>query len=110
MPTMDRLQRERLEALAQTNPLFYSRRGLKLGTFCTNVSGAATMSSMDGVFETSWDNVRTVSGLADEMGFEAIVPLGRWRGFGGVTNFNENVFEAMTFSAAVTAQTQNSSV
>jgi FMNH2-dependent dimethyl sulfone monooxygenase len=105
-----RLQEERLEALARTNPLFYSRRRLKLGTFCTNVSGAATMSSMDGVFETSWDNVRTVSGLADDMEFEAIVPLGRWRGFGGVTNFNENVFEAMTFSAAVTAQTRNPSV
>ncbi|MDR3450112.1 MAG: LLM class flavin-dependent oxidoreductase [Alphaproteobacteria bacterium] len=99
----------RQEALARTNPLFGPRR-LKLGTFCTNVSGAATMSSMDGVFETTWDNVRTVSRLADEMEFEAIVPLGRWRGFGGVTDFNENVFEAMTFSAAVTAQTCHPSV
>ncbi|MDB5394404.1 MAG: alkanesulfonate monooxygenase [Rhodospirillales bacterium] len=99
----------RQEALAKTNPLFGARK-LKLGTFCTNVSGAATMSSMDGVYETTWANVSTVSRLADEMEFEAIVPLGRWRGFGGVTDFNENAFEAMTFSAAVSAQTRHPSV
>jgi FMNH2-dependent dimethyl sulfone monooxygenase len=99
----------RQEVLAKTNPLFGARR-LKLGTFCTNVSGAATMSSMEGVFETTWPNVQTVSRMADEIEFEAIVPLGRWRGFGGVTDFNEDVFEAMTFSAGVTAQTRYPSV
>jgi FMNH2-dependent dimethyl sulfone monooxygenase len=104
-----RLNDARQEALARTNPLFGSRK-LKLGTFCTNVSGAATMSTMEGVYEATWPNVMTVSRLADEMAFEAIVPLGRWQGFGGVTNFNEKVFEAMTFSAAVTATTRNPSV
>lgn len=99
----------RQEALARTNPLF-GRRKLKLGTFCTNVSGAACMSTMDGVYEATWPNVMTVSRMADEMAFEAIVPLGRWQGFGGVTHFNEQVFEAMTFSAAVTASTRNPSV
>ena len=104
-----RLNDARHEALALTNPLFGPRK-LKLGTFCTNVSGAATMSTMEGVYELTWLNVMTVSRLADEMAFEAIVPLGRWQGFGGVTNFNEKVFEAMTFSAAVTATTRNPSV
>jgi alkanesulfonate monooxygenase SsuD/methylene tetrahydromethanopterin reductase-like flavin-dependent oxidoreductase (luciferase family) len=104
-----RLNDARHEALAKTNPLFGPRR-LKLGTFCTNVSGAATMSTMEGVYDLNWPNVMTVSRLADEMEFEAIVPLGRWQGFGGVTNFNEKVFEAMTFSAAVTSTTRNPSV
>jgi alkanesulfonate monooxygenase SsuD/methylene tetrahydromethanopterin reductase-like flavin-dependent oxidoreductase (luciferase family) len=36
--------------------------------------------------------------------------LGRWQGFGGVTHFNEQVFEAMTFCAAVTAATRNPAV
>ena len=31
--------------------------------------------------------------LADEMEFEALVPVGRWKGFGGVTNFNAAGFE-----------------
>jgi len=69
----------RQEVLARTNPLFGPRK-LKLGTFCTNVSGAACMSTMDGVYEATWPNVLTVSRMADEMAFEAIVPLGRWQG------------------------------
>jgi FMNH2-dependent dimethyl sulfone monooxygenase len=99
----------RQEALARTNPLFGPRK-LKLGTFCTNVSGAACMSTMDGVYEATWPNVQATARLADEMQFEAIVPLGRWQGFGGVTKFNEQILEAMTFSASVTAITQKPSV
>jgi alkanesulfonate monooxygenase SsuD/methylene tetrahydromethanopterin reductase-like flavin-dependent oxidoreductase (luciferase family) len=38
------------------------------------------------------------------------VPLGPWRGFGGVTDFNEDVFEAITFCAGITAQTRHPSV
>ena len=103
------MMNSRQEALAKTNPLFGPRK-LKLGTFCTNVSGGATISSMEGTLRTNWESVRTVSRLADEMEFEAIVPLGRWQGFGGATNFNAEVFEAMTFSAAVTATARNPSV
>lgn len=99
----------RQEALARTNPLFGPRK-LKLGTFCTNVGGAACMSTMEGVYEATWQNVTATARLADEMQFEAIVPLGRWQGFGGVTRFNEQVFEAMTFSASVTAITRAPSV
>lgn len=99
----------RQEALAKTNPLFGPRK-LKLGTFCTNVSGAACMSTIEGVYEATWPNITTTARLADDMQFEAIVPLGRWQGFGGVTHFNEEVMEAMTFSASVTAVTQKPSV
>ena len=102
-------QEARTEALAKTNPLFGPRR-LKLGTFCTNVSGGATMSTMDGVYALNWSNVSTVAGLADAMGFEAIVPVARWRGFGGATDFNGEVFEPLTFAAAVSAQTRRPSV
>ena len=99
----------RLEALTKTNPLFGHRR-LKLGTFCTNVSGAGTISTMEGVFEVNWENVKKTAALADDMNFEAIVPLARWRGFGGVTDFNGAQFESLTFAAAVSALTTYPSV
>ena len=75
-------QERRHELLAKTNPLFGSTK-LKLGTFCSNVSGGTTMSSMEGVLKLSWDNTLRLAQLADEMKFEAVVPLGRWHGFGG---------------------------
>jgi alkanesulfonate monooxygenase SsuD/methylene tetrahydromethanopterin reductase-like flavin-dependent oxidoreductase (luciferase family) len=39
------------------------------------------------------------------MGFEALVPVGRWRGFGGVTNFNGAGFECFSWAAGIGAST-----
>ena len=44
------------------------------------------------------------------MEFEALVPVGRWRGFGGVTNFNGPGFEAFSWAAGIGASTKYSSV
>jgi len=97
---------ERFSQLAKTNPLFGDRK-LKLGTFCSNVSSGATMSSMDGVLDLTWANTARLTQLADEMSFEAVVPIGRWRGMGGDTDANAESFESMTFAAAVAATTTN---
>jgi len=102
-------QEQRLEALARTNPLFGPRK-LKLGSFCSNVSNAGTMSSMEGVYDLDWPNASRVAQLADAMDFEAIVPIARWRGFGGVTDFNGASFEPLTFAAAMGAQTRSPAV
>lgn len=99
----------RREQLARTNPLFGPCK-LKLGTFCSNTSGGATMSSMEGVFDLSWPNSLRLAELAEEMKFEAIVPVGRWMGFGGDTDFSGEVFETMAFAAGVTARTSFPSV
>lgn len=88
-----------------TNPLFNDKK-LKLGTFCSNLSGGATMSSIDGTLQVTWQNTETISRMADEMGFEAIVPVGRWKGFGGATNFNGEGFECFSWAAAMSAVTK----
>lgn len=94
----------RLEQIAKTNPLFGTRK-LKLGTFCSNVSSGATMSSMEGVLDLTWKNTSRLTELADEMEFEAIVPIGRWHGMGGNTDANAESFESLTFAAAIAATT-----
>jgi alkanesulfonate monooxygenase SsuD/methylene tetrahydromethanopterin reductase-like flavin-dependent oxidoreductase (luciferase family) len=102
--------RVRAERLRETsNPLFNDRK-LKLGTFCTNLSGGCTMSSSDGILQAKWENSETLALLADEMEFEAIVPVGRWKGFGGSTNFNGEGFECFTFAAAMSALTKYSGI
>jgi FMNH2-dependent dimethyl sulfone monooxygenase len=91
------------------NPL-YGERKLKLGTFGTNLDRGCAISTIDGVLEISWPNTLTLAKLADEMEFEALVPVGRWKGFGGVTNFNGPGFETFSWAAGVGACTQNSTV
>ena len=94
---------------AASNPLFNDRK-LKLGTFCSNLSGGATMSSIDGILQARWPDTVTLARMADEMEFEAIVPVGRWKGFGGATNFNGEGFECFTFAAAMSALTKYSGI
>jgi hypothetical protein len=70
-----------------TNPVFNDRK-LKLGSFGTNLDRGCAISTIDGVLEINWPNTLKLAKLSEEMDFEAIVPVGRWHGFGGVTNFN----------------------
>jgi alkanesulfonate monooxygenase SsuD/methylene tetrahydromethanopterin reductase-like flavin-dependent oxidoreductase (luciferase family) len=94
----------------QTNPLFSSPHRLKLGIFGVNASGAGAISTVEGRFEPTWPNVLELANMADDAGMEAIVPVGRWRGFGGVTDFNGSCYETFTWAAGVGAATHAASV
>jgi FMNH2-dependent dimethyl sulfone monooxygenase len=103
--TMRARQKDRLE----TNPAFNGRK-LKLGTFQTNLDSGCIMSDLDGKLDITWPNTLTLAKLADEMDFEALVPVARWHGYGGKTNPQGPGFEAYTWAAGVAASTQNSGV
>ena len=97
------------ELRAGTNPL-YNDRKLKLGTFGSNLDRGCAISTIDGVLKIDWPNTLTLARLADEMEFEALVPVGRWKGFGGVTNFNGPGFETFSWAAGIGACTKNPAV
>jgi FMNH2-dependent dimethyl sulfone monooxygenase len=86
------------------NPLFNDRK-LRLGTFCSNLSGGCAITSIDGTLEATWPQTMALAKMADTMQMEALVPVGRWKGFGGVTNFNGQGFECYTWAAGVGAST-----
>jgi alkanesulfonate monooxygenase SsuD/methylene tetrahydromethanopterin reductase-like flavin-dependent oxidoreductase (luciferase family) len=93
----------------EINPCFSDRR-LKLGTFQTNLDSGCVMSDLDGRLEISWPNTVALAKLADEMEFEAIVPVARWRGFGGATNPQGPGFETYTWAAGIGAATRKAGV
>src|SRR6201984_1164980 len=97
------------ESRRKTNPL-YNNRKLKLGTFSTNLGGGCAINSIDGTLKADWPSTLTLARLADEMEFEALVPVGRWKGFGGGTNFNGAGVEPYTWAAAIGATTKYSTV
>jgi FMNH2-dependent dimethyl sulfone monooxygenase len=91
------------------NPLFNGNR-MKLATFGTNVSGACAISTAEGVFEVSWPNAVRLATIADQAGLEGIVPVARWKGFGGTTNFNGVSFDPYTWAAGLSPSTTYSAV
>jgi alkanesulfonate monooxygenase SsuD/methylene tetrahydromethanopterin reductase-like flavin-dependent oxidoreductase (luciferase family) len=87
-----------------TNPALSNRR-FKLGTFQTNLDSGCVMSELDGRLELNWPNTVAIAKLAEEMEFEVMVPVARWRGFGGKTNPQGPGFECYTWAAGIGALT-----
>jgi FMNH2-dependent dimethyl sulfone monooxygenase len=91
------------------NPAF-NRRKLKLGTFQSNLDYGCVMADVEGRLQISWPNTIALAKLGDEMEFEALVPVARWRGFGGKLNPQGPGFETYTWAAGVAASTERAGV
>jgi alkanesulfonate monooxygenase SsuD/methylene tetrahydromethanopterin reductase-like flavin-dependent oxidoreductase (luciferase family) len=83
---------------------------MKLGIMAFNCSHGSTVTTADGAWELRWDRSVELARLADEAGFEALLPVGRWRGYGGATNFNGQSFETFTWAAGIGASTRRIAV
>jgi dimethylsulfone monooxygenase len=88
----------------RSNPVFNDRK-LKLGTFQTDLDSGCVMSDLEGRLAISWRSTAALAKLADEMEFEAIVPVARWRGFGGANNPQGLGFGTYTWAAGIAAST-----
>jgi alkanesulfonate monooxygenase SsuD/methylene tetrahydromethanopterin reductase-like flavin-dependent oxidoreductase (luciferase family) len=104
--TRPREETEPLVDRRQTNPMFNDQR-MKLGLFGTNCSHGLTMTHAPTTYKITWEHTKEIAQRADELGFEALVPIARWRGFGGTTNFNGNCYETYTWAAGLAEATNN---
>jgi Luciferase-like monooxygenase len=80
---------------------------LKLDLFGVNVSNGCAITTVEGRHEVSWPNSLAIARTADRHGYEAMVPVARWRGFGGESNFNGTNFETYTWAAGLGQATEN---
>ncbi|GAA4937061.1 alkanesulfonate monooxygenase SsuD/methylene tetrahydromethanopterin reductase-like flavin-dependent oxidoreductase (luciferase family) [Actinomycetospora succinea] len=101
-----RPETRRADQLREARHPVYVDRTLRLGTFSTNLSGGCAISTIDGVLEADWGQTTALAAMGDAMEFEALVPVGRWRGFGGPTNFNGAGFECFTWAAGIASATE----
>jgi alkanesulfonate monooxygenase SsuD/methylene tetrahydromethanopterin reductase-like flavin-dependent oxidoreductase (luciferase family) len=85
----------------------YGPNKLKLGIFSQNTSGGCAISTAEGVMEVDWAKNVSLARFADDIGFELLVPVGRWAGFGGETNFSLESYETYTWAAGVGQATSN---
>lgn len=92
-----------------TNPLFNANR-VKLGIMAFNCSLGSTVTTDPRAWEMTWPDNRALARMADSAGMEALLPVGRWKGYGGVTNFNNRTFESFTWAAGIAAVTDRIAV
>jgi alkanesulfonate monooxygenase SsuD/methylene tetrahydromethanopterin reductase-like flavin-dependent oxidoreductase (luciferase family) len=94
---------ERTSGLVMT-----SANRLKLAVFGYNLSGGpAGVTFAEGPPRiANWDEVRSIAVSADEKGLEAVIPIGRWKGFGGPSGFWDRSLETFTWAAATAEATE----
>lgn len=83
---------------------------LKLGVFGANCSSGRTYAALPESWNASWDNNVKLATLAEDLGFECLVPIARWKGYGGDSNPNGSSFEALAWAAGMLAATQRLTV
>lgn len=83
---------------------------LKLGIMAFNCSHGSTVTTADGAWRLDWGDSVKLAQMADAAGMEALLPVGRWRGYGGATNFNGASYETFTWAAGLGASTRRIAV
>ncbi|MFS0646521.1 LLM class flavin-dependent oxidoreductase [Siminovitchia sp. 179-K 8D1 HS] len=100
--TADELYEARL---ASGVPLFNDQK-MKLGVFGSNCSYGVMASLAPSTYEVSWDHTVKIAKQAEDLGFEAMVPIARYKGMGGESNFNGENYETHTWAAGLAQATE----
>ena len=90
-------------------PLFNGNK-LKLGFFSPNCSGGMAITTVPERWDASWDNNLALARMADAAGIEFLLPIARWSGYGGETDFQGSTLETITWAAGLLAATRRISV
>jgi FMNH2-dependent dimethyl sulfone monooxygenase len=83
------------------------RAHFKLGTFASNCSGGMSITKVPERWAATWDDNLLLAKMLDESGIDFMLPIARWIGYGGETDFQGHVLETITWTAGLLAATRN---
>jgi FMNH2-dependent dimethyl sulfone monooxygenase len=91
--------------MRRANALHNSNK-LKLGLFSLNADGGIAITKVPERWQAGWPEIAEVAKMVDRAGFEFILPIARWKGFGGERDVRTLCYETFTFAAALLAMTE----
>jgi FMNH2-dependent dimethyl sulfone monooxygenase len=97
---------------AQEKPrtTMFNANKLKLGIFSPNCSGGMAVTKVPERWDASWENNLKLAQMADEAGIEFLLPIARWKGYGGETDFEGTTLETITWACGLLAKTKRITV
>lgn len=84
----------------------YNGNRLKLGMFGANCSSGRFVTKAPERWSGSWDDNVRLAQMADEAGIDFLLPIGRWKGYGGDTDYQGATWETITWASGLLAQTK----
>jgi alkanesulfonate monooxygenase SsuD/methylene tetrahydromethanopterin reductase-like flavin-dependent oxidoreductase (luciferase family) len=94
----------------ERNPTMFGGNRFKLAVFGSNCSSGRAATTVPERWQNTFaENIRLAQ-MADAAGLECLVPIGRWKGYGGATDFEGSTFETITWACGLLAATQRLTV
>lgn len=86
------------------------RNKLRLGLFGANCSSGRYITTAPERWFGGVEDQRRMAVLADEAGIEFLLPIGRWKGYGGETDFSGTTYETITWATGLLSATKRITV
>jgi alkanesulfonate monooxygenase SsuD/methylene tetrahydromethanopterin reductase-like flavin-dependent oxidoreductase (luciferase family) len=87
-----------------------SANRLKLGLFGANCSSGRAVTMVPERWSGSWPECVRLAQMADRAGIEFMLPIGRWKGYGGETDYQGATLETVTWACGLLAKTDRLTV
>ncbi len=84
----------------------FARKGPEKRTFSANCSSGMAVTKIPDRWQATWDDNLRLAKLCDEVGLDFMLPIARWIGYGGETNFHEGVLDPVALAAGILANTE----
>src|SRR5262249_10376286 len=88
----------------------YNANALKIGVFGANCSSGRSATTVPERWPASWRDCRRWARLADDAGIDFMLPIGSWKGYGGVTDFHGSTLETVTWAVGLLSVTARMTV
>jgi FMNH2-dependent dimethyl sulfone monooxygenase len=104
------------QAVHALSPSLNSRRSmhgnnrLQIGLFGANCSSGRAVTLVPERWSGNWPDNKKLALLADAAGIDFLLPIGRWKGYGGDTDYQGTTLETITWATGLLAATKRITV
>jgi alkanesulfonate monooxygenase SsuD/methylene tetrahydromethanopterin reductase-like flavin-dependent oxidoreductase (luciferase family) len=88
----------------------YNGNALKIGIFGANCSSGRSATKVPERWSASWQDCLRLARMADAAGIDFMLPIARWKGYGGETDFHGSSLETITWAVGLLGATQKITV
>jgi alkanesulfonate monooxygenase SsuD/methylene tetrahydromethanopterin reductase-like flavin-dependent oxidoreductase (luciferase family) len=88
----------------------YNGNALKIGLFGANCSSGRSATKVPERWSANWPECLALARLADEAGLDFMLPIARWKGYGGDTDFHGHSLETITWAVGLLGATKRITV
>ncbi len=97
-------------ASMQNRIAMYNGNALKIGLFGANCSSGRSATKVPERWSASWEDCLALARMADDAGLDFMLPIARWKGYGGDTDFHGVTLETITWAVGLLGATKHMTV